>query len=830
MNCGFFTVRGPSGQFLAAGLLAALLLPAAAWAATVVPTDVQMPGTQPGEASGIQTADRCDNCHGGYDAAVEPAHGWRGSMMAHATRDPLFWATVAVAEQDFDGAGDLCIRCHNGKGWLDGRSTPTDGSGLSPSSDTDGVECDLCHRLTDPDGSDGIAGVQNPPFDAVTNGEGHYGSGQYVIWNGNSKLGPYSDAQPKHQWQQSPYLRSSNLCGTCHDVSNPVVGDLAPNHGAQVPLAPGTFNGNLGGDVSTKAAFNNPPYKFGVVERTYSEHMASAFTTTLVSDYPGLPAELQDGSIRTARDAALGAGNGGDYADGTPRAFTCQTCHMRAATGVGCNKSGVPTRTDLPLHDLTGGSYWIQDVMQYLDAQGKLVIGGGISGLQGAIDDGKLRAQAMLADAASLSVTGNTVRVVNLTGHKLLSGYPEGRRMWLKIKWYDGVNGLLREDGAYGPVTADIDGTPTQVETLLDLAGTNTRIYEAHGAITWDWAAKLLAVDPAYASIPVAYDRVSGAVTATLGDIAAQAPGTYHESFHFVLNNKVVKDNRIPPWGMDYDESVTRNILPVPATQYGNPGGGGVFDHFDQLTLNPPVNAESASIELLYQSTSWEYIQFLHLANDGQNPTLGSTGADLLDAWLNTGMAAPFVMATASWTTPDTDGDGITDPQDNCPSVPNPGQTDTDGDGEGDACDTDDDNDGLTDAFEIGIGTDPLNGDSDGDTISDYDEVNYDGDPGSYTPGQDLNPLAADTDGDGLGDAADPLPLTFNHADGDLAPLGAPDGQVNAADLAVCIRIVLGTLTATELELSHGDFYPDGAPDGAIGMPDLVLLLRLLLP
>ena len=49
-------------------------------------------------------------------------------MMANAGRDPIFWATLAVAEQDFDGSGNLCIRCHSTGGWYGGRSTPTDGS------------------------------------------------------------------------------------------------------------------------------------------------------------------------------------------------------------------------------------------------------------------------------------------------------------------------------------------------------------------------------------------------------------------------------------------------------------------------------------------------------------------------------------------------------------------------------------------------------------------------------------------------------------------------------------------------------------------------------
>jgi len=625
-----------------------------AFSADVVPNEVQMPGTQPGEIGNLESPDKCDNCHGGYDSEVEPAHNWRGSMMSHAGRDPIFWATVAIAEQDFDGSGDLCLRCHSTSGWLAGRSTPTDGSGLA-AGDADGVDCDYCHKLTNPDDSEHL-GVMNTPFVANDGTEGWYGSGMSSLWSGSHKFGPYNNAEARHQFMLSGFHRDPDFCGTCHDVSNPVVGDLAHNHGAHLNTDPVTASGVPGSDIAGKAAFNNAPYRYGVVERTFSEYKSGALWSTKVDDFTGLPAFLQEGILEEIYEAATNEGTrSADYNNpSATRYYTCQTCHLMPVTGAGADKNGVPVRDDLPLHDLTGGNYWMPSAIEYLDAQGKLRLGGGMSGQQiTAMRDGALRARELLTEAASLDMGlrgSNLLRVINLTGHKLISGYPEGRRMWLNIKWYNDSGALVREDGRYGNINVLIDGEETTVRTILDLGGSNTRIYEAHMGMTQQWAAQLieLGYPPGLA---LAYDRISAEPTHTLGELAEAASTFSQETFHFALNNTVISDNRIPTYGMSYDEAERRNASPVPQAQYGGVAGG-VYKYYDEFTLNPPPQAVSAVIGLLYQPTSWEYIQFLYLANDGSNAFLGNEGAYMLEAWLNTGMAEPIVMASTEWGAP----------------------------------------------------------------------------------------------------------------------------------------------------------------------------------
>ena len=219
-----------------------------------VSTDLQMPGTQPFQAGYVEPSYACTGCHGWSNRQTEIAHNWRGSMMANAARDPIFWATMAVGEQDFPGSGDFCIRCHSTSGWYNGRAVPSDGSALNED-DVDGIHCDTCHRMSNPDFSEHQGEMMEPYVanDHGTPAKGYYGSGMLSLMAPGTEYGPYADALPHHLAEQSLFHRSSEFCGSCHDVSNPAVGDLAIGNGTQSTADPVVFSGVPGSPVAGKA-------------------------------------------------------------------------------------------------------------------------------------------------------------------------------------------------------------------------------------------------------------------------------------------------------------------------------------------------------------------------------------------------------------------------------------------------------------------------------------------------------------------------------------------------------------------------------------------------
>src|SRR5205823_14816422 len=132
--------------------------------------------------------------------------------------------------------------------------------------------------------------------------------------------------------------------------------------------------------------------------------------------------------------------------DGTVR--SCQDCHLRDVTGAGCNYGTPPVRSNLPLHDLMGGNAWAGGVVASL-YPGETD--------SSALQAGATRAVSMLQQAAMVDVhvarSGDTltatVMVTNHTGHKLPTGYPEGRRMWVDVVGRDGGGAKVYESCGY---------------------------------------------------------------------------------------------------------------------------------------------------------------------------------------------------------------------------------------------------------------------------------------------------------------------------------------------------------------------------------------------
>jgi len=547
-------------------------LPCAPASGGTLPTTIDdffHPGSQPnGEVvyDTFRSSATCRFCHeadGTGTAAI--FERWQGSMMAQSARDPIFFASLAIANQDAAFAGDVCIRCHSPGGWLSGRSSPTDGSALV-ALDRDGVSCTVCHRMVDPVFTPGVS----PPsdefiLDNLTSAPIGLGSGNYVMDPIDDRRGPYDDViNPNHTWLPSPFHKTSELCGTCHDVSNPAF-QRQPD-GTYVPNLLGRRHGT------------GRQYDMFPLERTYSEWKNSAFVSS-------------------------GIDMGGRFGGTNTVVSTCQDCHMPQTTGVG--GFGAAARDDLAVHELVGGNTWAQQMVLNLYPTDGLV--------EQNLIDGMAAARSMLQRACTLEVTqvgnGINVRIVNETGHKLPTGYPEGRRMWINVALLDESLAPVREYGAYDAVSAD-------------LSTADTKVYET-----------VLGVD----------ETMSGLTGLPVG-----------RSFHFALANTILKDNRIPPRGFENEAF---------AAAQANPVGVAYADgqYWDDTRFRLVDGTTTAVVRVYYQTSSKEFITFLRDTNHSNE-----AGNVLYDQWELTGKSPPVLMAEATlviapFPRGDVNGDGAVD-------------------------------------------------------------------------------------------------------------------------------------------------------------------------
>ena len=362
---------------------------------------------------------------------------------------------------------------------------------------------------------------------------------------------------PMHETELNPFTSDSAMCGSCHNVTNPLTGIAE--------------------------------------QRTFSEWAAS------------------------------------DFADpAKPEFATCQECHMPKSPGLNnaCSLLGLdPTygfysklRLDLPSHRFAGANAWVPQLFKILypnvdqvwktgsNFTGFLFFGSASRDILW--DDVSNEVVSTMARAAEVNMTATettpgvidaAVSIENKTGHKLPTGYPEGRRMWIQVKAFDANDTPFFVSGVQD----------SNSELILDA---NIKVYEMH-----------MASENAVLGIP------------------------NQDTFHFLLNNKISKDNRIHPKGMIQQKGMggTDSFDPVLAPW---PLGGLYPDNHYIDTTNYQITVPAGTLRpikvtatVFHQVSSFEYVDFLANGGDALNSTLPSPNMAIVrNLWL-TGLPAPAI-------------------------------------------------------------------------------------------------------------------------------------------------------------------------------------------
>jgi hypothetical protein len=221
------------------------------------------------------------------------------------------------------------------------------------------------------------------------------------------------------------------------------------------------------------------------------------------------------------------------------------------------------------------------------------------------------------------------VRVTNRAGHKIPSGYSEGRRMWLELEARDASGAVFWRSNAYDAATGAL---------AIDR---DDAVYEVKQGI-WN----------ASATVPSCETE--------------DAQG--RPMFHFALNNCIAKDNRIPPRGFRGGSDLELRPLPVGRYPETAPGSG-VIAHWDERAYAIPVPAGTplpvtVDVRLRHQVATREYLEFLRdqavergipsenlmCADDraplATGPRTQTRGQFAYDQWVASGRSPPVTLAS----------------------------------------------------------------------------------------------------------------------------------------------------------------------------------------
>jgi hypothetical protein len=343
----------------------------------------------------------CASCHTGLvdqdgtDVSIDT--NWRGAIMANASRDPYWRATVRSEVLDLPDLGavieDKCASCHTPMARFTAMSvgmttTVLDAGFLDPQHELhalaiDGVSCTLCHQIEE-------AGLGAPQsFSGGFSIDIERPAGERLVYGPfPAAKGPASVMQDVSGYLpvQGPHTTQSELCATCHTLYTPYVdvdGQIAGEFPEQVP---------------------------------YLEWQHSQYEQT----------------------------------------HACQDCHMPPAQGGVrlASVGGGPPRSPFGQHLFIGGNVYLLSLLQTFGEAHAVTASS--EHFQRKIDQTLEQLQERTArvtieetEVADSHLT-TVIAVNSAVGHKLPTGFP-ARRLWLHVTVKDATDNVLFESGALGP-------------------------------------------------------------------------------------------------------------------------------------------------------------------------------------------------------------------------------------------------------------------------------------------------------------------------------------------------------------------------------------------
>ena len=357
----------------------------------------------------------------------------------------------------------------------------------------------------------------------------YIGSGQLKIALSTAKRSRRGAAPfGGHGVLQTSFVSTAEMCGACHSLFNPA-------------------------EVAHDEAGNEFPFPY-YEQRTYEEWKDSRFSRDNIS---------------------------------------CIDCHMKKVRGQAVQ--GGPVYDDLLVHSFVGGNVFAIDAVRILYPE--LALAREVTQVKAWVQESLQKAAELTTMTPLIDTTSGRsfpvqVRLTNKTGHKLPSGYPEGRRVYLEVR-------------------LELNGRAPQI-----LSG------------AWDESTGTLIRDSQIRTYETEHGRYEN--------------GLSTRTRRLLLMNQVLLDTRLPPEGF---APSFPDMTPV-GRDYG---AAPPYRHWDDVSYAftaPDVAAVTQGnliVRAMYQETDGEVVQFLVGA------AAGTEAADQLsDAWNRLGRAPPHEMASVS--------------------------------------------------------------------------------------------------------------------------------------------------------------------------------------